>query len=275
MKNVVITGGASGLGLAMAKRWAKTGAAICLVDRDDKNKDNALAEVKNAGGKAIFFQADVTNDNSIAALKTFTDEQLGHVDVLINSAGVPTAGTVDSESLNAWQWVFDINVFGSVRLIKTFAASMRKRGQGHIVNVASQAGLTPAPLMGSYSASKAAIVALSESLRMELAPFGVGVSVLCPAFVQTNLHTSLLDEQDNMKEAVTKLVTGGNVSADDVAEQTFQAVQTNKLMVVTHKEGRLAWRLKRFIPAFYFNRMTKRTRKFALRGYDDESSRTA
>lgn len=273
--NVVITGGASGLGLAMAKRWAQTGASICLVDRDDKNKESAMAEVEKAGGKAFFFQADVTNDDNIGALKTYTDNELGKIDVLINSAGVPTAGTVDSESLNAWQWVFDINVFGSVRLIKTYAADMRRQGKGHIVNVASQAGITPAPLMGSYSASKAAMVALSESLRMELAPFGVGVSVLCPAFVQTNLHTSLLGEQDNMKETVTKLVTTGNLSADNVAQQTFQAVQENRLMIVTHKEGRLAWRLKRFLPALYFSRMTKRTRKFAIRGYENESSHTA
>jgi short-subunit dehydrogenase len=268
--NVLITGGASGLGLAMAKRWANTGAALCLVDRNADLENAALQTVSEAGGTGYFFQADVTNDDDIYKLKTFTDEKMGRIDLLINSAGVPTAGTVSGESLQAWQWVLDINLLGSVRLVKAYADDMRKAGSGHIVNVASQAGLTPAPLMGSYSATKAAIVAFSETLKLELAPFGIGVSVLCPAFVSTNLHTSLLDEQQSMQEAVTKLVQGGNLTAENVAEQTYQAVETNRFMIVTHSEGKKAWRLKRWLPNVYYNMMLKRTRKFSLKGYRDD-----
>lgn len=273
--NVLITGGASGLGLAMAKRWASTGATLCLVDRNAELETDAIKAVSESGGTGYFFQADVTRDEDITELKKFTDEKLGKIDLLINSAGVPTAGTVTGESLQAWQWVLDINLLGSVRLVKTYADDMRKAKSGYIINVASQAGLTPAPLMGSYSATKAAIVAFSETLKLELAPFGVGVSVLCPAFVSTNLHTSLLDEQQSMQEAVTKLVQGGNLTAENVAEQTFKAVQAEKFMIITHAEGKKAWRLKRWLPNTYYKMMAKRTRKFSLKGYGDEPSQTA
>jgi len=267
MTTVVITGGASGLGLAMAVRWAKTGATLCLVDRSDANKADALKTVEAAGGKAHFFQCDVTSNEQVAQLKHYTDENLPPVDVLINSAGVPTAGTFSEESLTAWQWVLDINLLGTVRVTKAYADDFRQRQQGHIVNVASQAGLTSMPLMGSYNASKAAVIALSETLRLELAPFNVGVSVLCPAFVSTNLHTSLHEEQKAMQDVVTKLVQTGNVSAQQVAEDAFLAVQRNQFLIVTHKEGRTALRLKRWLPWLYFRIMAKRTEGFTRKGY--------
>ncbi|WP_196157349.1 SDR family oxidoreductase [Reinekea sp. G2M2-21] len=267
MKTVVITGGASGLGLAMAVQWAKTGATLCLVDRADDNKSAAIAAVENAGGKAFFFQCDVTSDEQVTQLKQFTDAQLPPVDILINSAGVPTAGTFSDESISAWQWVLDINLLGTVRVTKAYVDDFRKRQSGHIVNVASQAGLTSMPLMGSYNATKAAVIALSETLKLELAPFGVGVSVLCPAFVSTNLHTSLHEEQKAMQDVVTKLVQTGNVSAEQVAVAVFDAVAQNRFLIVTHREGRNALRLKRWLPSLYFRIMTKRTERFTRKGY--------
>ncbi|SHH26346.1 SDR family oxidoreductase [Ferrimonas marina] len=272
---VLITGGASGLGLAMAKRWAQAGATVCVADRNASAQAATLQAIAEAGGIGHFIETDVSSDDSVARLKAFTDQTLGGVDLLINSAGVPTAGTVSDESLTAWQWVLDINLLGSVRLVKAYAESMRRAGQGYIVNVASQAALTPTPLMGSYNATKAAIVAFSETLRLELAPFGVGVSVLCPAFVSTALHTALPKEQHAMQALVTKLVEGGSVSAEQVAEQTFQAVQDRQFLILTHKEGKKAWRIKRWLPNAYLKMMAKRTRKFSLKGYRDEPSHSA
>jgi short-subunit dehydrogenase len=271
MKTVLITGGVSGLGLAMAVEWAKTGATLCLVDRSDEHKQKAVQAVEAAGGKAHYVQCDVTSDQDVEHLKQFTDANLPPIDVLINSAGVPTAGTFSAESMSAWEWVLGINLLGTVRVTKAYADDFRKRGQGHIVNIASQAGLTSMPLMGSYNATKAAVIALSETLKLELAPFGVGVSVVCPAFVSTNLHTSLHEEQKAMEEVVTKLVQTGNVSAQAVAEATFQAVENNQFLVVTHKEGRTALRLKRWFPSLYFKIMIKRTQGFTRKGYSYES----
>lgn len=268
MNYVVITGGASGLGLAMAKRWAKSGATLCLVDRDTTHRDEAVHALEALGAQVHFVCCDVTDQAQVDALKAYTDEHFKTVDVLINSAGVPTAGNIEAESMDAWQWVMNINLLGTVRVTKAFTAQFRKQKQGHIINVASQAGLTPMPMMGSYNASKAASIAFSETLKLEMAPFNVGVSVLCPAFVKTNLDQSLPDEQQAMQDVVTRLVQKGKITADEVAEATWQAVQSNRFLIVTHRFEKWIYRLKRWLPRAYYRLMIKRTRHFTLKGYN-------
>jgi short-subunit dehydrogenase len=270
MKTVLITGGASGLGLAMAMIWAKQGATLCIVDRTEDLKQATLEAIESAGGVGHFCVCDVASDEQVDALKEYTDEHLAPIDVLINCAGVPTAGSIESESLSVWQWVLDINLLGCVRLVTHYAADFRQRGQGHIVNVASQAGLTPMPFMGSYNATKAAVIAYSETMKLELAPFGVGVSVLCPAFVKTNLDKSLPKEQENMQAVVTKLVERGTVSAEQVAQATLRAVEENKFLIVTHADANRAYRLKRWFPTFYYWLMARKSKVFTLKGYRND-----
>ncbi|MDN3650919.1 SDR family oxidoreductase [Reinekea marina] len=269
MKKVLITGGASGLGLAMAKRWASTGATVCVADRTEALAQATINAINEAGGQGHFVACDVTDDESLAAVKRYTDEHIGALDVLINSAGVPTAGSIEGESLKAWQWVLDINLLGCVRLAKLYVPDMRKNKTGHIVNVASQAGITSMPFMGSYNASKAALVAYSETMKLELSPFNIGVSVLCPAFVKTNLDKSLPEEQSDMQSVVTKLVERGTVSAEEVAEAAFKAVQNNKFMVITHADGGRIYSLKRWLPNFYFWLMAKKSKPFTVKGYEN------
>lgn len=272
MKSIVITGGASGLGLAMAKYWAQKGATICLVDRSTDHQKSAQAEVEAAGGKALFCQCDVTRDEDVTKLKAFTDANMPPVDLLINSAGVPTAGTLTDESLEVWEWVLNINLLGTVRLSKAYGRDFQRRRQGYIVNIASQAGLTSMPLMGSYNATKAAVVAFSETLALELAPFNIGVSVVCPAFVKTRLDESLHQEQQQMQSLVSKLVQGGKITAEEVAEQTAKAIQQKRFMVITHTSGRWFYRLKRFLPEAYLGLMRKRTAEYSARGYQHAES---
>ena len=267
MTNLVITGGASGLGLAMAKRWAKTGTNICLVDRNEDGAGVALQYLQRLGATASFIRCDVTDDEAVAAMAAKVKQLLGTIDILINSAGVPTAGSIEAESIEAWHWVLNINLLGTVRVTKALSPLMRQQGKGHIVNVASQAGLTPMPMMGSYNATKAAVIAFSETLHLEMAPFNVGVSVLCPAFVKTNLDKSLPDEQSQMQSVVTKLVQKGNVSADAVAEMTYQAVLSNQFLITTHRFERRIYRLKRWLPRLYNWLMLRRTKAFTLKGY--------
>jgi NAD(P)-dependent dehydrogenase (short-subunit alcohol dehydrogenase family) len=270
MKTLLITGGASGLGLAMALLWAKQGATICVADRTEDLKQQTIEAINNAGGVGHFVSCDVTSQAQLDALKSYTDTHLNAIDVLINCAGVPTAGSIESESLEVWQWVIDINLLGSVRLAKLYVPDFRKRGQGHIVNVASQAGLTPMPFMGSYNVTKAALVAYSETMKLELAPFGIGVSVLCPAFVKTNLDKSLPEEQAAMQSVVTKLVERGTVSAEQVAAATFKAVAANDFLVITHADAKRLYLLKRWLPSFYYWLMVRKSRRFTLKGYANE-----
>jgi short-subunit dehydrogenase len=270
MKTIIITGGASGLGLAMALRWAAQGATICVADRSDELKQQTISAINQAGGIGHFVCCDVTSQTQLEELKSYTDEHLHAIDVLINCAGVPTAGSIESESLDVWQWVVDINLLGSVRLAKLYVPDFRKRGQGHIVNVASQAGLTPMPFMGSYNATKAALIAYSETMKLELSPFGVGVSVLCPAFVKTNLDKSLPQEQAAMQSVVTKLVERGTVSAEEVADATFKAVAANKFLVITHSDANRIFLLKRWFPNIYYWLMAKKSKQFTLKSYANE-----
>jgi short-subunit dehydrogenase len=274
-KAIVITGGASGLGLAIAIEWAKRGAIICIVDRSNEHRDTALESIKSAGGTGHFVLCDVTRDEDVKQLKRYTDENLPPIDVLVNSAGVPTAGTIEAESLSVWQWVLDINLLGTVRVTKAYANSFRKQNNGYIVNVASQAGLTPLPVMGSYNATKAAVIAFSETLKLELAPFNIGVSVLCPAFVKTNLDKSLPKEQESMQDMVTKLVQRGTVTAEQVAIATYKAVNANRFLITTHKEGIAALRLKRWLPNVYYWLMIRRTTPYTIKGYTNEHSKNA
>lgn len=190
-KRLVITGGGSGLGRAMALRWARQGAAICITDRDAETAGKVAQEVTQAGGDAIAVQADVTSEADWLTVLEQVQQRWGGVDILINNAGVATAGSFETESIEQWQWILDINLLGIVRGCQTFAPLFKQQGHGQIINISSQAGITHMPCMGSYNAVKAAVIAFSETLRLELAADNIQVSVVCPSFFRTNLDKSM------------------------------------------------------------------------------------
>lgn len=270
MKSIVITGGASGLGLAMAKKWASTGAHICIADRNDEQAESVIKQINEAGGAGFFCQCDITDDDSVKSLKAFADENLPPVDLLINNAGVPTAGGLMDETLEAWQWVLDINLKGMVRVTQAFLPGMIQRKSGYILNTASQAGLTPAPLMASYNATKAAVVALSETMKLELEQFNIGVSVLCPAFVKTNLDKSLPAGQSAMQKTVSRAIEKATFTPEMIADITFSAIKKNIFMIITHKDGRQIYRIKRFLPSLYFAIMRRKLKAYIAKGYQRE-----
>ena len=186
--------------------------------------------------------------------------------MLVNNAGVATAGLLESESMEQWQWVLDINVLGHVRMSKAFLPLLKASTAVDkcVINIASQAGITPAPGMGSYNLSKAAMVSFSETIFLELAALNIHVSVVCPAFFETNLNTSLRTEQSGLSDLVTKMIKESGVSAEQIAAIIAKEVADKKFMIITHKEGRKAYRMKRFLPIEkYLNIMKKRTQQFA------------
>jgi len=185
--------------------------------------------------------------------------------VLINNAGVASAGLIESESLEQWQWVIDINLLGHVRVTKACLPLLQnsQAADRTVINIASQAGLTAGPGMASYCVTKAAMVSLSESMYLEFSAENIHVSVVCPAFFDTNLNQSLRSSDPKMEEVVTKLIKKSGVSADEIAAKVYKAVAAKKFLVITHKSGLKAYRMKRFLPIDrYLSIVKKRIQKY-------------
>jgi NAD(P)-dependent dehydrogenase (short-subunit alcohol dehydrogenase family) len=251
----VITGGASGIGLAMAQRFAGEGMRIVLADIERPVLAHAGDELAAAGIDVLTVPTDVSLAEDVEALAATTLEHFGDVHLVCNNAGVGSRGLPIAElPLEDFTWVVSVNLFGVVHGIRAFLPHLRANGVGHIVNTASMSGLYHLPRMGPYNASKAAVVALSETLRFELDAdgSGVGVSVLCPSWVRTNISTSDRNrperfaytlDTDQMAEAAEykakrrqQLAT---IALDPpaIAEQVCDAVRCDRFYVLTHPES--------------------------------------
>jgi len=265
MKKILITGAGSGLGRALALRYAKDGNEICIADVNQEGGEETVQLITSKGGSAFFLNCDITKQWDVDKLAIALAERWGSLDMLINNAGVATAGQLEFETMDQWQWVLEINLLGQVRMTKAMLPLFRKseNAEKDIINIASQAGITAAPGMGSYCVSKAAMVSLSETSHLELAPEGIHVSVVCPAFFDTNLNKSLRSGDEKMQSVVDKMIKKSGVSADSIADKVFAGVSARKFMILTHKEGIKAYRLKRFLPIErYLAKVKKRTAKY-------------
>jgi NAD(P)-dependent dehydrogenase (short-subunit alcohol dehydrogenase family) len=264
VKKVLVTGGASGLGEALASHYAKHNFEVCIADLNLERGEKVVETITQSGGTAFYLPCDITNEADIETLKIQLQSRWTSVDVLINNAGVATGGALEFEDIDQWQWVMNINVLGMVRMCRAFVPLMKKQGGGKIVNIASQAGITPAPMMGSYNASKAAVVSFSETMHLELSDDGIHVSVACPGFFSTNLDESLRSKQPGVAKLVSKMLHNySDVTAAQVAAQIYQDSEDNKFITITHKDGRTAYRVKRwFSPTRYLSMMKKQLKNF-------------
>jgi NAD(P)-dependent dehydrogenase (short-subunit alcohol dehydrogenase family) len=266
-KNVLITGGASGLGEALALHYAKQNFEVCIIDLNPERGNGVVAAITQAKGKAFFLPCDITKEADIETLQQQLQSRWDKVDVLVNNAGVATGGALEFEDIEQWQWVININVLGMVRVCRAFVPMMKQQGGGKIVNIASQAGITPAPLMGSYNASKAAVVSFSETMHLELTHDNIHVSVACPGFFSTNLDESLRSKQPGVAKLVSKMLhNSSDITAAQVAEAIYQDSENFRFMTITHKDGRSAYRMKRwFAPMRYLAMMKKQLKNFKPR----------
>ncbi|MEI2777291.1 MAG: SDR family NAD(P)-dependent oxidoreductase [Tetrasphaera sp.] len=243
MQRILITGGASGLGLALTQLLLARGDRVIVGDLADDRPATVPAA-------AEYLRLDVRSqqdwDAALAHVKS-----TGGLDVLVNNAGVATGGRIDVESIADWQRVIDVNLLGVVRGCQTFTPLFKDQHRGHIVNIASLAGLVHGPGMSSYNAAKAGVVALSETLGFELAPWGIAVSVVCPAFFQTNLHTSLQGKDTSVEESAVRLITGAKASADQIAAMVIAGMDARKRLILTDRLGHVAFWTKRLAWPLY------------------------
>jgi NAD(P)-dependent dehydrogenase (short-subunit alcohol dehydrogenase family) len=273
-RRILITGAGGGLGRALALRYAKAGWKVACTDRDLVVAESTLTEVRSAGAEGVALECDVTSEESFAAVAQQLHKDWGGVDVLVNNAGVATAGTVLDSPIEQWRWVLDINLLGCVRGARAVIPMLTAQRSGHIVNIASFAGIANPPAMASYNAAKAAVISLSESLRFEMAPYGVGVSVACPSFFKTNLLTSSqsaggvaakASAAPQMEKIVQHLMNKATLTAEAVAQAIYDAVESKRFLVLPVAEDRRMALIKRVSPELYFRQALKATAKFLQR----------
>jgi NAD(P)-dependent dehydrogenase (short-subunit alcohol dehydrogenase family) len=262
MKKVLITGGASGLGLAMAKYYAAQNWSVCIADIQDETGKKIAAQLSLEHSTDCFFEhLDVTNESQWASLQNTIAARWKGLDVLINNAGVASSGDIDAIELKDFKWTMDINVMGVVNGCHYFTPLLKK-SQGNLINVASMAGLLHMSGMSAYNTSKAAVVALSETLYSELALHNVKVSVLCPAFFKTNLTDTMRSTNANGTVVASKLMAKSTVSADDIAKKVYEDSSRGRFMILTHKTEKNFWLVKRFLPSLYFRIIQNTAKKF-------------
>ncbi|MEM6535103.1 MAG: SDR family NAD(P)-dependent oxidoreductase [Pseudomonadota bacterium] len=243
-----ITGAASGLGLSMATAFAARGAKLMLTDRDEAGLAAAAALIKAQGGEVATAICDVTDIEAVRAAAEATLAAFGKVHIVVNNAGVATGGAPGDTPIEDWRWIIDINLMGVVHGVEVFTPILKRQGEGgHFVNTASLAGHGAAPGMGPYTATKFAVVGYSEGLKLDLAEEGIGVSILCPAWVRTKIHTTALgrpsaaevsqsDAEENAAYQGMAAVINSGIDADTVGEWTADCVEADRLYIFTHPE---------------------------------------
>jgi NAD(P)-dependent dehydrogenase (short-subunit alcohol dehydrogenase family) len=249
-KNAFITGGASGIGFAMAQAFLNEGMNVVIADVDAEALAGAQAALSGSNARVLAVQLDVTDRTQYEEVAKRVEAELGNIHVLCNNAGVYRGGALDAVTYADWDWVMGVNVGGVINGLQTFLARIERHGEGgHVVNTASMAGVTTAPGLGVYNASKFAVVGLSETLRKDLEPKGIGVSVLCPGMVRTRILESErtrpahFDVREEAAEAAAashsetmNLAMNTGIDPAEVAELVVRGIRNNQLYLFPHPE---------------------------------------
>jgi NAD(P)-dependent dehydrogenase (short-subunit alcohol dehydrogenase family) len=251
-KAAFVTGGASGIGFALGRRLAEAGMKVMLADIEVDALNAAVESLRDVGPEVRGVTCDVTDPVSVEMAAKASYDAFGNIHVVCNNAGVGGGSGIDDISLENWRWVLDVNLMGVLHGIRTFLRHIRAHGEGgHIVNTASMAGLNSGMGFSAYSASKFAVVNMSEGLAARIKPLGIGVTVLCPGFVRTRITESgrnrparygpsqkpdPASSAGTLVAQIAEMVRSG-LDPDDVAAQVLTAIRENELYVFTHHDA--------------------------------------
>lgn len=260
----VVTGAGGGLGRAFCRELARRGAQVIAADIDLAAAEETARLLTDGGARAHALACDVADRAQVEALAREAEERLGGTDLLINNAGVAVAGPIDGVPQADWEWIVGINLWGVIYGCQLFVPQMRAQGGGHVINVASAAGLLCLPTMGPYNVTKAGVVALSETMAAELAGAKIGVTVLCPSFFRTKImESSRLAGEPTTIGRIHKVMERSKMQAPDVARFALDAAAAGELYALPHDDAAWGWRLKRLAPARFHQ--TLLTKQFARR----------
>lgn len=254
MKNkkvMLITGAASGLGKALAQEAMATHLLV-LADRQVDAGQQVVNALNVKGGQAVFVPCDVTDAQQIDQLANHVNESFGHLDVLINNAGVASQGDLSDSSDAEWRRLINTNLLSVVRVTRSCLPLLKKSQSASIVNVASFAALALMPGMSSYNVVKAGVLALSETLRCELASDGIHVVCACPAFFETNLVASMDGVDEQVKSRIQSWMKSSKYTANDVANLILMAINKHQFMVLADRKSLWQYRIMRWFPAYFY-----------------------
>jgi NAD(P)-dependent dehydrogenase (short-subunit alcohol dehydrogenase family) len=243
-RTAVITGAASGIGLAMTERFLDEGMAVVMADIEQPVLEREAARIEAAGGRVHAVVCDVSDAEQVAGLRDRALEAFGAVHLLCNNAGVANGRPNHKSRPAEWDWVVGVNLLGPAYGVSTFVPLMLEQGEGHVVNTASEAGLTASPMLGPYHPTKYAVVGLSESLAMELEGTPVGVSCLCPELVDTKVFESTRNAPAALgfpappsipMDQIAQMMATTAMPPADVAGMVAYAVRAGVFWILTHQ----------------------------------------
>lgn len=233
----IITGGAAGIGAALTRAMSERGDIVVIADMDAPAAEALAEQLASSGHRAHARRVDVRDAEQMKQLVEWTRTEFGRIDYLINNAGVVVEGEFDQLTAEQWNLAIDVNLRGVINGISAVYPVMLTQGDGHIVNMASLAGLVPAPMATPYGATKHAVVGLSTALRSEASACGVRVSVVCPGAVNKQ-------PQENRDEPLGKLFYAVDLLARDI----LRGVDANRGFIVAPRSARILWRIQRAAP---------------------------
>lgn len=250
-KTAFVTGGASGIGLALGRAFAGAGMKVVLADIEAGPLAAAVDGLTREGASVIGAACDVADPESVDRAAKTAFDTFGNVHVVCNNAGVAAGGGIDTISLDSWRWVVDVNLMGVLHGVRSFLPHMRAHGEGgHFVNTASMAGMVSGMGFSPYTATKFAVVAMSEGLAPQVKPLGIGVTVLCPGYVRTRIGESGRNRPERYGQAqpiapdspaaalvaqVAERIAAG-LDPDNVAARVLAAIRADELYVFTDPE---------------------------------------
>ena len=263
-RRVLITGGASGLGRAVGRCFAARGWRVAFTDLDDARIEEAAAELRALGASPLHFAADASDERAWRRVEAGVVGAWGGLDILVNNAGVGSSGEFADVPLTEWDNVLCVNLRGPIVGAHVFAPHFIRQGAGHIVNVASSAGIASLPGMAAYNVSKGGLISFSESLRIELARHNVGVTCVAPTFFRSRLAENAYATDAARKQRGIDTLRRAKVGADQVARDLMRALDDGRFYVMTQADGRFVWSLKRLMPEAYLKTIARLHRTGAL-----------
>jgi NAD(P)-dependent dehydrogenase (short-subunit alcohol dehydrogenase family) len=258
----IVTGGASGIGRALAEALAKRGCEVVLADLQSELAEEVASGIRASSGKAEAVKVDVTDFPAMEELVKATVKRTGRLDYMFNNAGIVVAGTVSLYGIEDWNHVIDVNLKGVINGVQAAYKVMQAQGFGHIVNTASMAGLVPGPGNVVYTTAKHAVVGLSTSLRAEASHMGIRVSVLCPGVIRTPIleggkYGKMLGEisPEKLRDALEKFKP---MSPGIFAEKVLNGVAKNRAIIIFPAWWKLFWWTNRLSPSLAISLAQKR-----------------
>ncbi len=254
-----VTGGASGIGFALAEAFAQEGAKVAIADVEVEALKKAEDALLAKGADAIGVHCDVSDHGSMVAAADRVLEAFGKIHILCNNAGVSPVGAIDETTPEDWKWCLGVNLMGVVHGVQAIVPKIKQHGEGgHVVNTASIAGLMALPTLGIYTATKYAVVGISETLRGELAPAGIGVSVLCPSFVKTRLHEGHrnrppeLGKSPDEPNAFISQMLASAPEPLEIADRVVRGIKRGDFYILPHTDtkGGVEARMNEILAAF-------------------------